>query len=1426
MDGAQPTEWSPTYTAPIGVSNSVLVTARAYAAGYVMSPPVSHSYTLLDSNLVSFSSDLPLIVIDTLRQGDPAGYGPARHGHTHGYRHATAVGPGIVARAAQLPGAGGHRRPRANLLGLRRRNPTTWNCGMTMTGTRTVSLLGMPADSDWILFNPYNDKTFMNDFLAYELYEDMGHYSVRRRYCEVFLNGTRPDGAADPSGKVGTNDYVGIYVLLERIKIGPDRVDIQTPQTGQPGDPITGGYMWKKDKASPADVVFTTPSQTSTDPASESLKYHDPRAQDLTPVQRAWLTNHLTEFENVLFGSNWRDPVNGYAKYIDQDSFVDCHWIVEFSKQIDGYRLSNYLIQDRGGKIKFNPIWDWNLSFGNANYLQGGLTNGWYYSLISAAQHMYLRRLVGDGGSIAGDPDFVQKTIDRWGELRVGLFHPSNVLARVDRITNQLWEAQGRDFPRWPRLGTYLWPNPNGTGANGDGLQWHVDFQNPSTYPGIIAELKKWINGRYAWIDGLYLKAPYLSRASGQSDLPLSMLATAGTLYYTTDGSDPRLPGGLISPAAHVYTDPIIVPPLTRICARAWHTNAWSPPTRGEFADPVPQLAITEIMYHPAPSPYPAYDDEEFEFIEMANTSSNAIDLTSVRLDGAVHFTFPGGPLQDVGTDTTNAFEGTGTSYAASALSDGPGAGLKPGGPSGSYLQLATQGTGTNRNRIAFDQTASGVYDQVTAQFDFRASNATPPPVTGTATLQNFDGPGSAYVISPATGTNIPAVLDGGPSGKYMRITPAVGSLQGLVFFDRTATGAFNVVVASFDFRIAGAADGMCFAFLNTAIQGTNGIASGTGSYSEEPNIAGSLGVGFDIYLNSQSAAEPNANHVSLHYNSALVSPSAATPRLSLTAGRFHRAKVTIKFVTNPNRALVTVELTPDIYGAGGEPEVLFKDFVINNAVAYQGRVAFGARTGGSVATHDIDNVDVQYFTEIPDAGGLSLVLLPASRFGASGPGSTLSDYPDLPNLPGAFAVDLNLHSASIINGITLHWDGTTKGNAFIDPSVLDLDNGLFHRVRVEMRRDSLSCLSQGSWVTMTIQPDVYGTPGAPLTLFSNLFVTGFAPSDLRLECAARSGAMNLDIDLDNLTVNYQAQTANSLAPGQRLVLAANRTAFGLLYGPGTTVAGEYTGRLDNNGERLILYGRCGEPILDFRYQDNWHALTDGLGFSLNMANPGAPASTWSTPAGWNQSAQPGGSPGQVEPAPPVTVPVVVNEALSHSDATLVPGIQDAIELYNPSNQPADVGSWYLSDDFNTPRKYRIPANTTIEPGGFLVVYESEFNPNPNDPASFGLSAEGDQVYLFSADAADNLTGYYHGFDFGPAESQCLLRPTCHQHGSERLRGAGHADLRGSQRRPEGRSGGHQRDHVSPARLPRRGRQPGRRVHRTEEHHRGTRNTA
>ncbi|MBI5385381.1 MAG: lamin tail domain-containing protein [Verrucomicrobia bacterium] len=1356
LNGTRPTESSPVYMAPLNIATSAIVRAVVYAPGYFPSEPETGTYTLLETNMLGFSSGLPVVILDTFGQTvvpDMIVKAPA---------NLTVIDVSqITGRATPVGQPDYHGR-----VGLEGRGQTSWSGYEVATSLggrggiqkrpynieirdefdndKEVDFLDLPPGSDWVLLNVYNDKSFLNDFLANELFEKMGHYSVRRRYVEVFWNGIAPEGNTtrpDTSGKVGTNDYAGLYLLLEKIRIDNDRVNIQKPQTGDPGDPITGGYIWKKDKNSPGDYNFATPNQPIL--STDALKFHDPRGEQLTAVQRFWLTDYLTNFEAVLYGPNWRDPINGYTKWIDVDSFVDAHWIVEYTKQIDGYRLSSYFHMDRGGKIKWSPIWDWNLSFGNANYAEGGLTNGWYYPLIGAYQHIWERRLISE----PGDPDYNQRLIDRWAELRRTICHPTNMVGRIDAITNYIFEAAMRDFARWPRLDRYLWPNPDGNNLTANDSAtgvWHVNYAVQSNYSGIIGDFKKWVVGHTAWIDGQYLPPPALSRYAGYPAVPLNIYAPTGTVYYTTDGSDPRLPGGRVSPNALAYTSAIPLPSNARIFARTWMTNSWSAPAKADFAYPTPALAISEIMYHPAgPPPGLATNDEQFEFIELVNTSASPIDLTGVRLAGGANFLFPPGPLTPTGTPTTNDFDATGTAYAGRTLGSGSGASVGA-GPSGNLLQLTALDTGTNRNRIAFDRTASGLYDRIVAEFDFRATNASPAPTMDVPTVLDFDSAGTPFVIAnfDADASTPVVMADAGSTNNFVRLTKTVASESGGVYLNATEVGTNRLVLINFDFRIAGAADGMGFVFLNTATGGTNGAGS---AFAEEPNLTGSIGFGFDIYNNGNPPTDYNANHVSLHYGT-MVSAPPATPNLNLAAGQWHRANITIKFETS--RALITLKITPNILGGGGAQETLYDNFIINGVTPYRGRLAFCGRTGGSNANQDVDNVNVLYYADAMVPAGFSLALLPTAAFGVSGAGSTTATYAEVPSATNLFALNFDVHASDTINDANIYWNAAQRGGGFIPPATLSLDSGAFHHARLEVNR-----ASEGSYATLVLSPDIYGASGPALTVFSNLYLAGYLPTDSRVEFAGRSGGQNVGFALDNVNVQFSRYEPNLFAPGERLLLVKNRAAFESRYGASLPVFGEYVGSLNNAGDHLVLYGRYGEPILDFRYGDGWYPVTDGAGFSLVLANSSTNSPALNNPASWRPSAREGGSPGVADSTPAAVVPVLITEVLTHSNTNLIPGIADAIELFNPSRgEAADVSYWYLTDDFNTPRKFQIPADTVIPAGGYLVFDESAFNASPGAPTSFALGSEGEEVFLFSGDAGGNLTGYVTGDTFRAAD--------------------------------------------------------------------------
>ncbi|MCZ7636014.1 MAG: lamin tail domain-containing protein [Verrucomicrobia bacterium] len=199
------------------------------------------------------------------------------------------------------------------------------------------------------------------------------------------------------------------------------------------------------------------------------------------------------------------------------------------------------------------------------------------------------------------------------------------------------------------------------------------------------------------------------------------------------------------------------------------------------------------------------------------------------------------------------------------------------------------------------------------------------------------------------------------------------------------------------------------------------------------------------------------------------------------------------------------------------------------------------------------------------------------------------------------------------------------------------------------------------------------------------------------LELANLSPSTPLDLTGVRFTEGVEFQFTGSsitgLAPGAHVLVVKNPVAFAARYGNDRPVAGAFTGSLDNAGERLRLVDASNEEILDFRYDDDWYPLADGLGFSLVVVDETAAPELWNQRGQWRPSSALSGSPGTPDPPPPPLPPVLVNEALTRPDQ---PPRRDVVELYNPTDEPADVSGWWLSDALKTPAKFRLPPGSIL----------------------------------------------------------------------------------------------------------------------------------
>ena len=126
--------------------------------------------------------------------------------------------------------------------------------------------------------------------------------------------------------------------------------------------------------------------------------------------------------------------------------------------------------------------------------------------------------------------------------------------------------------------------------------------------------------------------------------------------------------------------------------------------------------------------------------------------------------------------------------------------------------------------------------------------------------------------------------------------------------------------------------------------------------------------------------------------------------------------------------------------------------------------------------------------------------------------------------------------------------------------------------------------------------------------------------------------------------------TTSTLAGGDRMLVVRNQAAFELRYGTGINIAGEYSGRLSNNGERIRLETSTAETILDFSYGDSdpWYERTDGVGGTLVVNDVAAtPVEQFEKYYHWRGSTEFGGSPAAASADP---VGIVINEVFTQTD--------------------------------------------------------------------------------------------------------------------------------------------------------------------------------
>ncbi|MHC4999045.1 MAG: lamin tail domain-containing protein, partial [Planctomycetota bacterium] len=651
-NGDAPTSGSTAYSGPIsiGTSGAARIRAQAYHATLAPGNVQSHYYIPIASDIQNFSSNLPIVILDTYGSA----ISEAQWAHWPSDRLFDPVSSTFIdvdkdtglASMQDIPDYAGR-------AGMKTRGESSndWpkkQFSLELWDENNIdekhSLLGMPSESDWILNAPYGDKTLMRNVLAYKWGNDImpGFAAPGTVFVEVFLN--------DDGGSCSYADYNGIYVLMEKLKISDNRLDIGKLTTTDNAEPeVTGGYLLRVDKASTLET-FSSGTMVGT------VQYYDPEGPILTSTQKSWIENHFANFEAVLDPLD-TNPATGYPSYIETENFQETDVLLELFKNIDGFKLSTYFHKAKNGKISFGPLWDFNFSSGNCTNPYWG-----FWASYSKAANIYDYEdwwndnfgVYGWHSRLMNDFEYKLGTADKWFEHREDKLSDAQIVADIDN--NYTYLTSNVAFSGGADVSCNYYHGNNSTEPEQGNI--------PHTYHMEKEWLKNWFTGQGTSAPGEFYISDYTDRAgivdafwdsnrniTGPPALyingspmdtggsitagdTLTMTAsTPGTIYYTLDGTDPRAAGGAV--AGLSYSSGITLNETKQVKARIRDGSGnWSALNEAIFSDDrlAGSLRITEVMYNPV--------DPNDEYIEFTNIGPATVNLAHCELTKGVDFTF------------------------------------------------------------------------------------------------------------------------------------------------------------------------------------------------------------------------------------------------------------------------------------------------------------------------------------------------------------------------------------------------------------------------------------------------------------------------------------------------------------------------------------------------------------------------------------------------------------------------------------------------------------------------------------------------------------------------------------------------------------------------------------------------------------------
>jgi hypothetical protein len=455
LDNTIPTPQSTAYAGPIMVDHSMQV--RVLATSGAIQQVATEVYLQVADDLLDFASNLPLVFLHSFAAVEPA---------ADNYDYT----PGAFLVAAPVAGTTHPIGPMdtASRAGFKVRGFTSRLADQHSFGVELWeaadgndlhrSVLGMPAESDWVLYGPWDvDLSLMRNALLYALSNRIGRYAPRTRFVEVFV---------ESEGRtLSRASYRGVYTLMEKVKRDPMRVNITHLTAMDLALPaLSGGYIFKVDD-------HLSPGEPPLMAGGRILELAEPKSDKILPVQWNYLTKYIDDTIAAINGPGGINPTTNlsYNDYIDVDSWIDFHILNAFAKNADGLRVSSFFSKDRGGKLQAGPLWDLDRSTG-ANDNRVRSPEGW--NIVAGTQYFEDPWWAG----LFKDPAFTERYWKRWEALLATDLRSDVLSPLVFGLGAELSEAQQRHFRRWPKT------------------------QPSFGYLAEVYRLATWLDARVSWI--------------------------------------------------------------------------------------------------------------------------------------------------------------------------------------------------------------------------------------------------------------------------------------------------------------------------------------------------------------------------------------------------------------------------------------------------------------------------------------------------------------------------------------------------------------------------------------------------------------------------------------------------------------------------------------------------------------------------------------------------------------------------------------------------------------------------------------------------------------------------------------------------------------------------------------------------------------